>query len=98
MWVEVSCPRCSSNRCINGVGTCGVCHARLIYRPAPRVRRIDCRAVTCFQWHADPDGPERVHPDNGSEILEEHGYWLPVMTDWLELPKADRRRTARPKW
>lgn len=96
MRVEISCKRCGLNRSINGRGACGACRAVFVYRPAERVRQIDCRGQTVFQWHADDRGADIVHVDNGETVTQERGIWLPVQRDFLLFPKVDRRRTARP--
>lgn len=98
MWVDVNCPRpsCGLNLRINGVGSC-VCGALLVYKPSPRRRVLEFDGKQAYQWHQDDDGPERVHPDNGTKILQERGRWLPLPGTRLVFPsKNDGRKTARP--
>ena len=94
MRVQISCKRCGLNRTIAGRGTC-VCGAVHIYRPSPRVRRIEIKGLT-FQWFTDDRGPDTVMVDDSETITQERGLWVKVQADWLDFPKVDRRKTARP--
>ena len=97
MRVKISCKRCGLNRDVIGRGTCRPCGSHHVYKPAPRIRKIDCRKFArVFVWSQDERGPDIVHVDNGETITQERGIWTLVQSDWLEFPKVDGRKTARP--
>lgn len=99
MLVDVSCPRpsCGLNRRLNGISTCGACNALLVYKPSPRRRSIEFNGKDAWQWHADKEGPERVHPEINGRVVEERGRWLKLPGTRLVFPhKEDGRRTSRP--
>lgn len=95
MWVQVACPRCYLHRSLNGIGKC-VCGCLLIYRPSARRKFIAIDGMCAYQWFPDPEGPEKVHPDDGSKVTQERGRWLRCIGTRVEFPSRDRRRTAHP--
>lgn len=98
MWLDVSCPRpsCGLNLRINGIGTC-VCGALLCYKPSPRRRVLEFNGKPAWRWQADPEGPERVHPEINGRVTEERGRWLRMPGTRYVFPRQqDGRRTNRP--
>lgn len=98
MWTDVSCPRCSFGRRINGIGRCGGCGAILIYRPSARRKTLDIRGRIAFMWSPDDAGDAYVHPDDGKKISQERGVWIRCQGDTVTFDHPDRRRTARPTY